>query len=235
MTWDLNELTSQIKLKRGRDAYLTIKPYLNSVVERLEFARFHYHEARECLNHYMIDEFCERELLHLAAFNHGEDSELEGFHEARFKARAHVLACVQSLHAVSDILGHVIYHALNLNQVNRERDINIYKVRDRVKEFPDFKSLHSLVDALVRHDEYKYLAGLVNHSKHRSIVGLQMNFNLLEEGNEVKELIFPEFSYNNTHHERRKIFDFLSREFYRQNELVIKIGCELNVLVRETT
>ncbi len=163
----------------------------------------------------------------------GKGDAREKLSERKFRARANIVACVQSIHSVSDILSHAIYYVLGLKQAKGEREINISRVARWVQPASNHGGLVKLLDELIAHEGYIYLNALANHSKHRSIVSLGINFNFKKSGNERKELVFPRFSYEGTDYTERKVYEFLEAEFDRQSKLIIDIGNELNVLSRE--
>jgi hypothetical protein len=88
-----------------------------------------------------------------------------------------------------------------------------------------------MVDSLINHDDYRYLAALVNHSKHRSIVEAYFNVNLRKQGKDMQEIKFREFEFRNKMYSSRHAYDFLNTEYNRESELIVKIGSELNNIV----
>ena len=231
MEWNLNELRKEVTRSQGKVASFKLSSFLNSICERQEFARYHFHEARDSLSQYMDDSIPEMELFRLAFSGKGETR--EDFSERKFKARANVLACVQSTHAVSDILAHAIYYALNLDCAKTERDITIASVIRWLQTRSEYTVLCGLLNELVSHDDYGYMCALANHSKHRSIVSLGLNFNFRKAGNEMKELVFPDFSYGGKQYSKRMVFEFLESECDRQNRSIVSIGNVINALAKE--
>lgn len=179
---------------------------------------------------YMDDSYPEMELFRLALT--GSGSQREELEDNKFRARAHIVGCVQSLHSISDILAHVIYYAFDLGLAKKDRDISLGKVQRWLGANQNFKKIKEYLDLLVNHDDYDYLCALANYSKHRSIVSLSLNFNLRRSGSEMKELVFPSFTYDEQCFRARSVNDFLESEFNRETRLVFEIGNAINQLLR---
>ncbi|MDY6799169.1 MAG: hypothetical protein SVX28_10650 [Pseudomonadota bacterium] len=212
----------------GKPAYCTLSPCLNSIVERQEFARYHYHEAKSFMECYMDDNYPVMELFRLVFAGSGPDK--EHLEDNQSRARAHIVGCVQSLHSVSDILGHVVYYSLNLSQARTERDISLLKVRKWVRAHREYKGIQAGLDELTNHHDYEYLAALVNYSKHRSIISPRFNFDFRRLST---ELVFPSFTYDGTFFPETPAYQFIESEFSRESQLVVEIGNNLNALVKQ--
>lgn len=94
------------------------------------------------------------------------------------------------------------------------------------------KSLVIMLRDLTGHEGYSYLNAIVNHSKHKSLISPSFRFNLGDKGKEKKELILPAFRYGNKSYQPRLAYEFLTSEFDRQSDFVIKIGNEINRVVK---
>ncbi|KAA8977833.1 hypothetical protein [Halospina sp. K52047b] len=229
MEWDLKELKDKVLHVHGKPAYSNLSPCLNSIFERQEFARYHYHEAKTFMEGYMDDSYPDMELVRLV-FS-GSGSHREQLEDNKFRARAHIVGCVQSLHSISDILGHVVYYSLNLSQASTERDISLLKVRKWVGANRQYKRITDGLDELISHQGYQYLVALANYSKHRSIISLNFNFNLRPSTTAMRELVFPSFTYDGTFFPATSVYQFLESEFSRESKLVFEIGNEINRLL----
>lgn len=232
MSWDLIELKKHVRSSQGKSISHSLSQYLDSIVERQEFVRYHYHEAKYLLSSYFDDSVNERDFLEKTFFSSGESR--EEFEDNRFKAKANLASSVQSLQSISDILSHVIYYSLGLSTL-KERDINLNRVTQSLKNTSNYLQLHTLVTELKSHNDYEYLNALVNHSKHRSLINADMRLNLQKAGLEMKELVFPTFEYNEKTYPEKPALKFLQNEFDRQSKLIVIIGNELNRITAEIT
>lgn len=229
MDWDLKELKESVLRLHGKSAHSKLSPCLSSIAERQDFARYHYHEAKDLLDSYMGESYPEIDLFRLAFSGDGPDN--EQLEDNKFRARAHIVGCVQSIHSVSDILGHAVYYSLNLSEAKQDRDISLSKVRKWVGANGQYHAIKNGIDELISHQDYEYLSALANHSKHRSIVSLNFNFNLRQTDAGMKELVFPSFRYGQTCYRATPAYPFLESEFNRQSRLVVEVGNKINRLL----
>ncbi len=128
--WDLNETRQLIRTRYGLDQLELARQSIGSIVDRREFARFHYHEAVDLLASDIDELFKSNELF--PAMLGARDEHRDKYQECLFKIGAHVTACVQSMHAIADILAHALFYSLGCNlrpDALKERDINAARVQ----------------------------------------------------------------------------------------------------------
>lgn len=223
--WDLRQLRDDVQRTLGQLQREAISPCLDTVVERLFFARFHFNAARDMLDAALA---ANGKVELVARVLGGYDSEQGSFEEVRRRAAAHINACVHAMHSLPDVLGQVIYLTSGMNRDPttelQERYTTIYSVRDKLSS----GKLHDLVEQLIGHDDFAYLAGLNNMSKHRSIVPVPYSVDMTGEDPERHGLKFSEFTFNGTHYAARWVRPFLVAEYQRQDALVLEIGGKLN-------
>ncbi|MFN7520176.1 MAG: hypothetical protein ACK5Q0_06400, partial [Lysobacteraceae bacterium] len=149
-------------------------------------------------------------------------------------ARAEIIACVQSMHAVADTLAHVIYFALAMDRNGatklNERDVS---ARSLTKKLPLGK-IREMVETLKESDGFVYLESLVNHCKHRSLVPIPYHYDLSGEPSARQGFWFAEFTHDGVSHVAREVDGYLKAEYERQSRLVIAIGNVLNDQVRSS-
>ncbi len=85
--------------------------------------------------------------------------------------------------------------------------------------------------AIIKHENYRYLSGLVNHSKHKSIVKPIYILHLTKGENNKQEIEFGEFWKNGKCYSSKPAFEFINSEFERQAKLIIEAGNELNFIL----
>lgn len=223
--WDLRQLRENVQRTYGQLQRDAISPCLNTVVERRFFARFHFNEARDMLDAALVGS---RKMDLVGRVLGGYDAEHGPFEEVRRRAAAHINACVHAMHSLPDVLGQVIYLSLGMNRDPatelQERYTTIYAVRDKL---PSGK-LRDLVEQLVGHEDFAYLAVLNNMSKHRSIVPVPYSIDMTGEDPEEHGLKFSDFIYDGAHYDARWVRPFLVAEYQRQEALVLEVGLTLN-------
>jgi len=224
--WDFRPLRADIERLFGRDQVRLIQPCLNSIHDWRGFARHHYSEAKRLMaenigdtpNYKVFD-------LMLGVFDREEGE----FESARFKAAAQITACVHAMHSLADIIGQTIYLGLGMNldpalAFKKERAVSVGNVADRLPSGP----LAEQVGALVEHDDFKYLAAMNNHSKHRSVVPVGYSLDFTGEDQEGHGLKFNAFRYDGRDYAPRWVRPTLVAEYQRQEALLQGIGNALN-------
>lgn len=229
MNWDIKKLKEKVRKAHGKPIYLALSPCLNSLIERQDFTRYHYHEAKYLLEKHINKDRNEKEIFQLVFAENG--TQTEQFEYDKLRARAHITGCIQNLHSTSDILGHVIYYSLNLTNSKQDRDINLYNVNKWLDKNYQYQEIKNSLDRLINHQNYKYLAAISNYSKHRSIISVNLQFNLRKTGTEMTELVFPTFTHDRKTYPTTPAYQFLTSEFDRESRLVIEIGNKINQLL----
>ncbi len=206
---------------------------LNSIFDRIEFCRFHFHESKVALDKVLHDKTDQASLISLIL--HFDSKVHEEFEDCKFRARAHIISCIQSLHSVSDILSQVIYYALDIKKAKTESEITLKKNYKWINSTGGFDVLSNMLGTLIYHDDYNYLCAVVNHSKHRSIVEPYFNVNLHKQGKNIQEMRFRNFEFDGKEYPSRLVETFIESEFNRESNLVINIGNEVNRIVLAKT
>lgn len=230
MRWDLTELRQHVERLFGESQLRTVNHCLRTIVDRREFSRYHFNEAKGRMEDVLYGrEDFELTAALLGAFDTGERQ----FSTARFEAYAHTLACVQSMHAVLDNMVHFVYYALGANleattRIERERDITWSKVSKGLGAGPIKDGLSALLDD----PGFTYLAALSNHSKHRSIIEVSYSVNF--ESDVVEHgLRFSPFSYDGVDHPAKWVCPRLVNEYQRQEGLLLAVGNAVNDVLRD--
>ncbi|MFC5568827.1 hypothetical protein ACFPN1_01950 [Lysobacter yangpyeongensis] len=223
--WNLGELRNHVERLFGQWQRDALNPCLKTIVERRDFARFHYSEAARLLSEAIGD----REQFEMVGVMTGAyDKEPGDFEWARFQASAHVSACVHSMHSLADIAGHMVYLAFGMNRDPTkelsEKELTVYRVRDRLESH----SIRALLNELLEHPNFAYLSALNNHSKHRSIVSMPYSVDMTGKDPEGHGMKFAEFLYDGKPHGPRWAKPFLKQEYERQEGLILAIGETLN-------
>ncbi|WP_428417368.1 hypothetical protein [Methylibium sp.] len=230
--WDLKQFRKDVEALFGRDQVALLNPCLASLHDRREFARMQYQEAERLCQDFMADRVEDEDAVMLLALGASDDSG-EFVHTTK-RAEGHMVAFLESLYAMSDTLGHVIYFGLgaNLDGATRlpERKVSLWTVANQLEGRSAVAGLAHAVNALTSHKDYVYAAALTNHCKHRSVVGVPYTFNLVprEKGGYLHGLQFKHFRYGQEVYPPRWVSDVMPQEYVRQTRLVVKIGNELN-------
>lgn len=227
--WDLKVLRVDVERLFGREQVALIRPCLNSIDAWRGYARYHFSEAKRLMAE-AVGERPDHEVVGamLGAFEQEEGD----FEEARFKAAAHITACVHAMHSLADIIGQTLYLGLGMNldpalAIKEEWRVNMTRVASRLPVGP----LADQASALVKGEDFIYLAAMNNHSKHRSVVPVGYSVAFTGADQEPHGLKFSAFQYDGVSYPARWVRSTLIPEYQRQETLLHGLGNALNAEV----
>lgn len=216
-TWDLKDTCGLVKKVFGLSQLELTSPCLRSITDRQMFADYHYRETLRLLAAYKHNHLLQIEGLHSFELRRaGNEKMRDAFETLMAKAGAHVTACVQSLHAVPDIVANGVYFAcgLNLDPYPLADDkVSFTTVRKRMVGRISVKDIDASLAQLVIGDDHKHISALSNLSKHRSIVRVGLHEDLTGLKQEKYEFRFSSFERTNTPFAEVSVASLLQREF----------------------
>lgn len=224
--WDFRQLRADIERLFGREQVGLIQPCLNSIHDWRGFGRYHYSEAKRL----MSDAVGDRPHHEVLGVMLGEFDQEEGdFEVARFKAAAHITACVHAMHSLADIIGQTLYLGLGMNldpalAFKEDRWVKMTGVADRLPAGP----MADQAAALVKGADFIYLAAMNNHSKHRSVVPVGFSVDFTGEDEEAYGLKFNAFQYEGRAYPAKWVRPTLVSEYPRLETLLHGMGNALN-------
>lgn len=233
MTWHVSRTRSLIESAFGREQLNLARPSIKSVTDRLDYARYHYQEAMR-----LVTQFSERYLAHqplIAVIFSNDSEERFAFEELMTQLGAHTIACVQSIHTLPDILGHLFYFSLGLNRLSmlKEQNITAAAIKELLQGKVQYSSLADALEQITCQGSFGHLAALANHSKHRSIVQPQLNEELTGLREDRHEVRFSSFTYKGTLFSEVSVKALLEPEYVRCSQLVVRAGEDLNHVLAE--
>lgn len=230
--WDLQLTRNQIQLRYGDEQLQVVRRCLESIVDRQRYAAYHFHEHKRLLTAHIDDQLVSKSIYQITlAFEPDEQVTLD---LCLTQVSANIVACIQSLHALADILAHVVYYSLGLNKGPRalkEREIGLSSLIRMLAKESDHAELHKNLNSISTHPDFIYLSALVNHSKHRSIVGTVLSVDPPAAGKPPYVLLFDEFTYREFHYARREIEPFLEPTYAWLSQSIVSCGNALNNLL----
>lgn len=230
--WDIEQTRQHVHRLFGDDQLELAKPCLGSVVDRQTYARIHYQDARTKIESYTQAALQNASLFEVTCC----DSEAWGeFNIFIREVGAHLTACVQSTHAVPDILAHAIYYSLGLNRTSgalKARNICTTRVLKLLKQESQFSPIASPLESLVSTATFAHLNALANQAKHRSIVSPSLNEDLTGTREKRHMVMFPAFVYEDSRYPQVFADDFIAAEYERSSQCVINTGIELNAVLQ---
>ncbi len=108
--WNIDETRQQIARLFGRHQLNLARDSLRSIDDRMTYAAIHYQDAVLLINTYVDENLKNASLIEVM---HRDDESLSAdFNLFIRKVGAHLIACIQSIHTLPDILAHAIYTRL---------------------------------------------------------------------------------------------------------------------------
>lgn len=227
--WNVEETRKHVTRLFGRAQLEMASPSLRSVDDRMMYAQIHYQAMRACIDAYVSSELEDKSLL--VAILGGEDAGAVKFNIFVREVAAHLTACVQSVHAIPDILAYGIYYALGFNlqrDALKPRAVSPSVVVARLARDIDTAKLSALLQELVTGGEFNHLSALANRAKHRSIVFPLFGEDQTAEREARHAVTIPAFEHDGASYKQVFADSFLADEYLRCSKLEIEIGCELN-------
>lgn len=230
MRWTLHQTEELVRLAHGYGQGDLVKPVLQSTVDRLSYAKFHYFEARDLLQGYVEDHLAETPTMLLAMW--GDDESRRTFNECMFKVGAHLHAGVNSIHSVGDIAAYAVYLSLGMNLKPdgnaADRKIYLSTVVSRLPLDPKAKEVLLLLKNLIDSSDLKHLRALSNLGKHQTIIKLGLNENHAEAGAARYSLTFARCQHAGQAYPPVHALAFLERSYNLCNQVVVDLGNALN-------
>jgi len=135
--WSIADTRRLVEARFGRAHLDRAAPSLNSLPERLHYARYHYQEIQRLLGSFTELHLATKPLLFV--IHGGDEASREEFEVLMIEVGSHSTACVQSIHAISDIMAHAVYHGLGHSldvSPLPDRDISAASVLNRLRHVP---------------------------------------------------------------------------------------------------
>jgi hypothetical protein len=212
-----------------------VRESTRSVNDRKGFASYHFTEAMR-LSHTFERKYLGATETILDMHIQGAEKKRLAFERYMFKAGAHSLAAVQSMHAIPDIFAHVLYFATGQNLKPRPlklADISRRSVADSLSRDSAFTTLSTPLAALQSGTGWRHLSAVCNMSKHSSVVRSEFNEDWTETRPNHRELRVSSFERQGVSFPSKSLRDFLEPEYDRLSLAVIEIGNELNACLRK--
>ena len=235
MRWSIADTRRHVEARFGRDHLARVAPSLNSLAERLSYAKYHYQEIQRLLDSYSRLHLVDKPLL--VAIHGGDEVSREEFEVLMIEVGAHATAFVLSIHAVVDIMAHAVYLALGCDlEVGalRARDISAASVQRRLRQIPDHALIADAISSMCSDTRYKHIAALSNMSKHQSIIKPVLNEDLTGSRPQWHEFRFTAFNYGGNDYPEATIDSVFEPAYELASSTIVEVGNRLNeILVLE--
>jgi len=232
--WNVGETRRLIEQVFGRDQLYKAKASLRSLDDRQIYSRIHYQDATAA-----VQEFVERHLSGEASLLLDVATDEEGSTEFNYflrKVGAYLTACVQSMHAMPDILAFAIYYSLGMNLSARPlpaKAVSAKSVGPLLVGSPNVSDLGRLLTEVSTGGTSAHLAAIANKAKHRSVVFPALNEDWSGERAKRHAVVFEAFEYEGNHYPQVFADEFLEAEYNRVSPLVNAAGHAMSAVLRE--
>lgn len=228
LTWDLG-LTQKLVFSKIRLRPVEALASLNSVVDRMDHSRYHYHQVMTPWAETLLEAERTGDTFKILGWGITEDERAEHFEKA-IQRSANVIACVHALHAVPDTLAYALYHCtdMTLPTGKRESDISVGLMKGLLALHPGGEPFRDLLEELTTDTSYDHLSALSNHAKHRSIIADRVFADATGKDPVPLRLTFGRFSYKGQDFAQQEALPLLQAEFDRINKIVMKCGTMVN-------
>lgn len=227
--WSIADTRRHIEAHFGSAHLDHVAPSLNSLAERLHYAQYHYQEIQRLLGSFTELHLATKPLLVL--IHGGDEASREEFEVLMIEVGAHATACVLSIHAISDIMAHAVYHALGHSldvSALRERNISAASVQSRLRHVPAHAAIAEVLSRMCNDSCYRNIAALANKSKHQSIVKPVLNEDFTGSRAQRHEFRFSAFQYDGRDFPEATLASVLDPAYELASRTIVEVGNMLN-------
>lgn len=231
--WDTKATRKAIQRTYGQEQLELARPCIRSLLDRQFYAPFHYQRAEKTLKRYALVHLKSKDFFSIALGAESQE-EWDRFNIVIRKLGADLIACIQSLHALPDVLACAVYYSLQLNKrftPQHGRYVNHAFVTDCLKDMPELATLRVQLKAAIQGRGFKHVAALANQSKHYSIVFPALNADLTGTRRTPYMLTFPEFKTDRDSFPQVFVTDFLPPIQEQLSKSIVQSGHALNAVL----
>ena len=229
LEWDLR-ITQQLMLRKLGKRFQTASDSLFSIFDRLDHARYHYHQVAAPWAEIMERARSADERWRILGWRIKDDEERFQRQVEQTERTANLVACVQALHAIPDTLAFMLFYCLDvaLPPKRKESDISIGNVVRWLGAHVNGTPFVEVLTKLTSSPGYAQLAALSNHGKHRSIVSDMMHADVTGTDTVPLRLRFRAFAFKGTQYASVDALPLLRQEFDRITPLILECGALLD-------
>ena len=227
--WSLEATKNAVSARFGDSQAERLWDSLQSIHKRKYIAGYHFHEYKRLISEKLDPKLAVKHPLELMFAP--DDDERQSIHTLRLQVVAHVLACMQSMHALGDTLAFAIAYSLGFNQGDnglQDSKIGIDSVLQRLESDVLCHEIHRALRGIHTNSEFIYLADIVNHSKHRSVIAVDFHFDATGEASALYELRVPAFSFKSRRYQQRDVASLLEPLYAWLSPEIVQCGHALN-------
>ena len=195
-SWDAEKTRKLVRTLYGPAQLEIVRECISSAIYRQRYTRFHFKEIKKILGAYtgihLKSEYITNSILI------GNTKEQNDFEYCQTRIGAHIIAAVQSIYSLADILVYTAYYSLGCNLLRSSRKENQYSpeaIQIFFSKNIKYSKIKVILDSIFEHKEFKYLAALVNHSKSHDLIKATLWFGAIGKPQNPYALNFQVFKF----------------------------------------
>lgn len=223
--WHAKGTREAIERVHGFSQLELARPCLRSLYDRQMYAQFHYQRAKSTFKRYTRKHLKDKEFLPISMGI--EESDWNRFTVVIRKVGADLTACIQSLHAIPDILASAVYYSLALDRTIKPakgRYVNHKFVTTSLDDLSLFGVASGALRMATNGGAFRHLAALANQSKHYSIVFPALQSEMIGSWPEQHTLAFPSFTAGGKSYPQVNVSELIPPMCAQMSKSVLEVG-----------
>lgn len=231
MQWQIDKTLSLVEKSFGRQQRDAAFMCVSSVNQRIRYAEIHYFAIAEELTQFEA-KLGDRNLLEVSLGV--DDEEALDYYAFMDRVGAHAVACVQSIHALEDLLSAMVYRCLNLDTISGpldEHELTLRKTLTRLAQQSNYAKVKTLLESLQLNTSFAHIDALSNKAKHSAIVRPWISQDQTGQRADPLVFYFGEFVRKGTPYPKVTFKDVLAPALDFAANTRVDIGNELTALL----
>lgn len=232
MTWDTQATLNLVEKQFGRQQRDAAYVCVSSVNQRVRYAEFHYFAIDDELQAFKT-KLGDRSLFEVS-LGATDEQEEQDYYAFMDRVGAHAVACVQSIHALEDLLSAMTYRCLNLDSVGTtldEHQLTLQKTVARLGQKASYAKVTSLLQGLQLNQSFAHVDALSNKAKHSAIVRPWISQDQTGKRPDPLVFYFGEFERKGTPYPKVTFKDVLAPALDFAANTRVDVGIELTALL----
>ncbi len=198
---------------------------IQSVVKRLNYARFHHRQITDLLARFQAARLDASSLFEVAF---GPDQAVrDEYYEFMDAIGAHAVACAQSIHSVADLLANAVFYCLKLDAGGEPlapEKVDLRRVCAMLGKEPALLPIKAALETLVADAAFAHVDALSNKAKHSSLVKAALNEDMTGERERRHEIRFQAFRRKGADYPEAEVEGALAPAYRAASEATIGVG-----------
>ena len=198
VSWDAEKMRKLVRTMYGLGAHQLeiVRECISSAIYRQRYTNSHFKEIKKILGAYTNIHFKSEYITNSLLI--GNTKEQNDFEYCQTRIGAHIIAAVQSIYSLADILVYTAYYSLGCNLVRSSRKENQYSpeaIQTFFSKNIKYSKIEVILNSIFEYKEFKYLAALVNHSKSHGLIKATLWFGATGKPQNPYTLKFQVFKF----------------------------------------